>query len=185
MIIVISGPSGVGKSTVVSRLLETMEGIEASISVTTRSIRGDEEDGVEYFFTSRGDFAKIRDEGQLLEWAEVHGNLYGTSEKFVDERLAEGMSVLLEIDVQGGTKVKVRKPESLLIFIMPPSFEELEKRLRGRDTDGDEVIRQRLANARREMEYSSKYDYRVVNGDLDKCVGEIREIITSGRVAGR
>ncbi|MCK4537950.1 MAG: guanylate kinase [Candidatus Krumholzibacteria bacterium] len=185
MIIVISGPSGVGKSTVVSRLLETMEGIDRSISVTTRKLRGDESDGVEYFFTSREDFVKIRDEGKLLEWAEVHGNLYGTSEEFVDGRLGEGRSVLLEIDVQGGMKVKARKPESMLIFIMPPSFEELEERLRGRETDDDEVIRQRLANANRELGYSSKYDYRVVNGDLDECVGEIRDIITSGSGVGR
>jgi guanylate kinase len=180
MIIVISGPSGVGKSTVASRLLDTMQGIDRSISFTTRDIRGKEKKGVEYVYASREEFEKIRDEGRLLECADVHGNLYGTSKEFVDGRLAVGRSVLLEIDVQGGLEVKGQRPESMLIFIMPPSLEELEERLRGRETDEEEVIMERLANARREVEEGSKYDYRVVNDDLGECVAEIRDIINSG-----
>ena len=178
MIVVVSGPSGVGKSTVVDEVLERTPGIEKSVSLTTRERRGSERDGVEYRFVDEDEFERIRERGDLLEWAEVHGNLYGTSAEAVDGMLGRGVSVLLEIDVQGGMEVRKKRPGAITIFIMPPSIQELERRLRGRGTDDEEVIRRRLDNARREIEMSGDYDYRVVNGDLEACVEKTREIIT-------
>lgn len=175
----VSGPSGVGKSTVVDLVLERTGGIERSVSVTTRARRGSERDGVEYSFVSMEEFERMRGEGMLLEWALVHGNYYGTSAAQVDGMLAAGSSVLLEIDVQGGMEIKGKRPDALLIFIMPPSMEELERRLRGRKTDGEETIMRRLENARREMESSGQYDHLLVNDDLESCAERARELIVA------
>ena len=177
IIIVISGPSGTGKSTVVRRLLESSPLIVSSVSMTTREPRGSEIDGKDYFFVQEEEFIRKRNAGEFLEWAVVHGNLYGTLTSFVDEKLGEGNDLLLEIDVQGGLSVKEKRPEALMVFLMPPSWEELEKRLRGRGTDSEDVIVERLRNARNEMEYAERYDNRVINDSVERCVSEIAEII--------
>jgi guanylate kinase len=176
-LVVVSGPSGAGKSTVVDRMLERSSRLVASVSVTTRPPRGDERDGVDYFFVSREEFERRREAGAFLEWAEVHGNLYGTPGAFVARMLEEGMSVVLEIDVQGGMLVRDSHPEAVLIFLMPPGFEALRERLRGRATDDAEVISRRLENARREISYYGRYDYIVVNDEIDRCVDDCLAIV--------
>ncbi len=181
IIIVISGPSGAGKSTVVRRLLELSPSISPSVSVTTRKPRGSEIDGKDYFFVTEEEFIRKRDAGEFLEWAVVHGNLYGTLTSFIDAKLGEGSDLLLEIDVQGGLSIKEKRPGAVMIFLLPPSWEELEKRLRGRGTDSADVIAERLRNARSEMEYADKYDIRVVNDSVERCVSEISEIVESRR----
>jgi guanylate kinase len=182
--VVISGPSGVGKSTVARMVLERSPGMVRSVSLTTRRPRGGDVDGEDYIFVSPEEFAAKRDAGKLLEWAEVYGNLYGTEAEQVDGRLAEGKSVLLEIDVQGGRSVKEARPGAILIFLMSPSEEVLEDRLRGRKTDDEETVLRRLENAKRELEESSHYDHVVVNDDLERCVGEVMEVIRSDSRSG-
>ena len=176
-LLVFSGPSGVGKSTVVDRVLKHIPNFVSSVSVTTRPPRGAEKDGVDYFFVTRDEFERRREAGELLEWAEVHGNLYGTPAAFVAKKLAEGVNVILEIDVQGGMSVKDRYPEAVLIFLFPPDLETLRARLDGRATDCDEVIRRRLENAARELEYFNKYDYIVINDEVGHCAEECLAII--------
>ncbi len=184
LIVVISGPSGVGKSTIAQTVLEKAPGLVRSVSLTTRDPRPGDVDGEDYHFVSPEEFAARRDEGGLLEWAEVHGNLYGTELRQVERQLAGGRSVLLEIDVQGGRSVKTARPGAVLIFLLPPSDEVLETRLRGRGTDDEDVILKRLANARRELESAEYYDYRVVNNDLDGCVSEVLGIIRAESMKG-
>jgi guanylate kinase len=133
--------------------------------------------GVDYFFVTREEFERRRDAGELLEWAEVHGNLYGTPAGFVAASLAEGVNVLLGIDVQGGTNIKERHPDAVLVFLAPPDLETLRERLRARATDDDAVIRRRLENAKREMEYFNRYDYVVINDDVDRCSDDCLAII--------
>ena len=176
-LVVVSGPSGAGKSTVVDRVLKRSSRLVASVSITTRPPRGEERDGVDYFFVARDEFERRRDAGAFLEWAEVHGNLYGTPAAFVSRTLDEGMSVILEIDVQGGMLVRDRHPEAVLIFIMPPGLEALRERLRGRATDEDEIIRRRLEGAARELSFYGRYDYIVVNDDIERCADDCAAII--------
>jgi guanylate kinase len=179
-LIVVSGPSGVGKSTVVEGLLERSSKLVLSVSLTTRPPRKGEREGEEYRFVSRDQFLAARDAGELLEWAEVHEYLYGTPIAFVERTLAGGdRNVLLEIDVQGGLTVKEKMPCAVLIFLLPPSFAELERRLRGRATDEDEVIRRRLRNANKELSYYHYYDYLVVNDDVHTCTEHVLGIVAS------
>jgi len=176
-LVVVSGPSGVGKSTIVDRVLGRFPDIVASVSVTTRPPRGGERDGFDYFFVTREEFEKRRDAGDFLEWAEVHGNLYGTPAAFVENRLAEGTSVILEIDIQGGMSVRGRFPGAVLIFLVPPDLGTLRARLDGRATDDESVIRRRLENAKRELSLLDGYDYIVVNDDVERCAEDCLSII--------
>jgi len=174
---VISGPSGAGKSTIVGKLLELAPDLVLSISYTSRSPRKGEIHGKNYFFISREEFLKKIKENFFLEWAEVHGNLYGTPAEFVLENLEQGHHVILEIDVQGALKIKEKFPEAVLIFIEPPDFKELEERLKKRSTESEEALRIRLENARHEIELAKYYNYRVVNNDIKETATQILRII--------
>lgn len=178
-IVVISGPSGVGKSTIVNRVLELASEFRRSMSLTSRKPRKDDRSGVQYYFVSREEFLKRRDSGELFEWAELYGDLYGTPAAFVEQQLGEGNGVLLEIDIQGGENVKKKRSEAVLIFLLPPSFEELERRLRSRKTDTEEEIARRLEIARKELNNHDMYDYLVVNDVIERCVEDVLSIIRS------
>ena len=178
-LIVLSGPSGVGKSTVIAELLGQRKDIYFSVSFTTRVPRVGEADGVNYNFVDRAEFERMIAAGELLEHAEYVGNYYGTSMRVIEEKLAAGVDVLLDIEVQGAAKVRARCPEAALIFIIPPSFEELERRLRGRNTDSEEVIAGRLQKAREEYRQIPSYDYLVVNDSVSEAAGEIISILTA------
>ena len=174
-----SGPSGVGKGTLVAELRRRVPSLGLTVSATTRSPREGEKDGVSYYFLSEEEFGRRVEAGEFLEWANVHGHRYGTLHSEVDRLFAEGRSVVLEIDVQGGLNVRRVRPDTVLVFIEPPSAEELERRLRGRGTEGEETIRLRLSNAASELEAAASYDVRVVNDDLDRAVGELADLIDS------
>lgn len=176
---VISGPAGAGKGTLVSQVLERADNVWLSISATTRAPRGTEVDGVEYFFYSVEQFERLIEEDGFLEWAQVHGNYYGTPIAPIKQHLEAGDTVILEIDVQGGFQVRKRFPQARLVFIAPPSSEILEQRLRGRGTDSEDSIRLRLANAASEMEASKDYDYVIVNDMLDKATEDVLKVINS------
>jgi len=180
-VIVVSAPSGSGKTTVLARVLRELGGIRFSVSHTTRSPRGAERDGVEYHFVDRAAFARLRDEGGLLEWAEVHGNLYGTGVAEIEKARAAGVDILLDLDVQGAAQVRRRIPDAVTVFVLPPSYEVLERRLRGRGQDDEAAIRRRLAAAGREIGAFENYDYAIVNEDLDACVEELKSIVRAAR----
>lgn len=176
-LIVLSGPSGVGKSTVISELLSERKDIHFSVSFTTRAPRVGEENGVNYNFVERAEFERMIAAGELLEHAEYVGNYYGTSLKVIRDKLDQGVDVLLDIEVQGAAKVREKCPEAVLIFIVPPSFEELSRRLHGRNTDGEEVINGRLQKAREEYKEIRNYDYLVVNDKVPDAAAEIMAIL--------
>lgn len=176
-LLVISGPSGAGKSTVVSKAIEGRDDICFSTSATTRSPRPGEVDGREYFFVSFERFLEMVANNELLEHAEYVANRYGTPRAYVEQRLEEGMNVVLDIEVQGARQVRRQMPEAVLIFIAPPSLEELEKRLRGRGTDTESAIEGRLIRARQEYQEADFYDYLIVNDDLVKAANQLNAII--------
>ena len=178
-LIVLSGPSGVGKSTVIAELLGERKDIYFSVSFTTRSPRVGEADGVNYNFVSREEFERMIAADELLEYAQYVGNYYGTSLKVIQEKLAAGIDVLLDIEVQGAAKVRSKCPEAVLIFIIPPSFEELSRRLHGRATDNEDVIAGRLQKAREEYQQIPNYDYLVVNDKVSTAAEEIVSILTA------
>lgn len=178
-LIVLSGPSGVGKSTVISELLSERKDIYFSVSFTTRAPREGEVNGVNYNFVSREEFERMIRDGELLEYAEYVGNYYGTSLKVIRDYLEQGTDVLLDIEVQGAAAVKAKCPGAVLIFIFPPSLEELAHRLQSRNTDSEEVIAKRLERAREECGEILKYDYLVVNDSVIAAVGEITSILTA------
>jgi guanylate kinase len=180
-VIVVSAPSGAGKSTVLTRVLDEMPGLRFSVSHTTRPPRPGERDGVEYHFVDHPTFELLRDDGQLLEWAEVHGNLYGTGLEEHARARAEGVDLLLDVDVQGAAQVREKMPEAVTVFVLPPSYEVLERRLRGRGQDDEATVKRRLAAAGRELHAFQRYDYAIVNDDLDACVEALKSIVRAAR----
>lgn len=177
-LIVLSGASGSGKSTLVDRLLERDDPpLSRSVSSTTRAPRAGEVDSQSYHFLAREEFERARDDGAFLEWAEVHGQLYGTSARVVREALDAGLSLVLVIDVQGAMQVRDRMPDALLIFVHAPDEDTLETRLRDRGTDDEATIQTRLANARDEVALADRYDHQIVNDDLDRAVDALADIL--------
>jgi guanylate kinase len=181
LVVVISGPSGVGKGSVHAGLHGLLEGLETSVSVTTREPRPGERDGVAYQFIDDATFDRMIATDALLEWAEYAGNRYGTPRAPLDAAVASGRTVLLEIEVQGALQVRARLPEALLIFLVPPAFEELERRLRDRGTEDEAKIQARLEVARGEMAARDAFDHVVVNADLDRCTAAVADVIARAR----
>ena len=176
-LIVISGPSGAGKSTVLFKAIEGRKDMCFSTSVTTRNPRPGELDGREYFFVKRERFQEMIENNELLEHAEYVNNCYGTPKEYVQNKMNEGFNVILDIEVQGARQVNEKMPEAVKIFIVPPSMEELAKRLRGRGTDTEEAIEGRLKRARQEYDEATFYDYIIINDDVDTAAAELSAII--------
>lgn len=183
LLVVVTGPSGVGKGTVVGRILASIDDAQRSISVTTREPRAGEVDGVHYHFVDPAGFEKMVADDALLEWAEYAGNLYGTPVDPVDEAVDDGRVVILEIEVTGALQVRQNREEALLVFLQPPSIEELERRLRGRGTESELDVRRRLKVARTEMKSAGLFDVLVVNDDLDDCADQLIRVIRRARSA--
>jgi guanylate kinase len=179
ILVVVSGFSGAGKGTVMKRLMEKYDGYALSVSATTRKPRPGEEDGREYFFRTRDEFEKLIEEDALLEYAQYVENYYGTPRSYVEEQLQAGRNVILEIEIQGAMKIKEKIPEALLVFVTPPTVEELERRLTGRGTETAQVIADRLARAGEEAEGMGQYDYILVNDTVEECVDHLHQIIVS------
>ncbi len=183
VLLILSSPSGAGKSTLTRNLIEQDHGIRLSVSVTTRARRGSEIDNVHYRFIARDDFLEMRERGDLLEWAEVHGNFYGTPRKPVEQALAAGEDMMFDIDWQGTKQiVEKMRADVVSVFILPPSMAELRNRLERRAEDSPEVIARRLANAREEIAQWQAYDYVLVNDDLQRTFGELRAILAAERL---
>lgn len=178
---IVTGPSGAGKGTVLGKLLPAMSDLHYSISATTRAPRPGEIDCVNYYFINKTQFLKMAEQDKFLEYAEYVGNYYGTPSGPVDEMLEKGIDVILEIEVQGALIVKNKRPEAKLVFIIPPSFSDLECRLRTRGSEQEDVIMQRLEKARSEYKMAEKYDYIVVNDEPDRAVDQLRCIIMASR----
>jgi guanylate kinase len=183
LMLVLSSPSGAGKSTIARNLLENDHDLRLSVSVTTRPRRGSEIEGVHYRFVSQREFARLRDSDALLEWAEVHGNFYATPREPVEAAMAEGHDMLFDIDWQGALQLKDKmRADIVSIFILPPSMTELKSRLKRRAEDTEDVIARRLDNARLEIEHWRDYDYVVINRDLDRAFSEVKAIVTAERL---
>lgn len=181
MLFIISAPSGTGKTTLVEKLVKVTDHLKMSRSFTSRPPRGDEVDGVDYNFVSRSRFEQMVAAGEFLEWADVFGNLYGTHAADADKCMQSGDDVVLVIDVQGARKVRARGVEHVGIFVLPPSYQVLEHRLRGRSKDSDEAISRRLQVARDEISAFEEYDYVVINDELDACVERMKGIVLAER----
>jgi guanylate kinase len=181
LMIVLSSPSGGGKTTIARRLLKNDKNIIRSISCTTRKPRRGEKNGRDYFFTSPTQFKSMAARKDFLEWARVHGQLYGTPRHWVEKQMNEGKDVLFVIDVQGGRAIKSKNPAALLIFLKPPSFKVLKERLEGRQSEDPSGLKIRLENARKEMREGRRYDYRVLNDSLNKAVSDVAKIIKNAR----
>jgi guanylate kinase len=184
-LLVLSGPSGAGKGTLVDRLVAVRPDCVFSISATTRPRRSNEEEGVQYEFVGREEFERRRSAGLFLEWAEVHGHYYATPARFVDEGVRAGRVVVLDVDVQGGASVRRARPDAVSVFIYPPSVEALRKRLLGRKTDTPEVVERRLQNAPGELKQYREYDYLVVNDELEPSVARLVSIVDAERARVR
>ena len=181
-LIVVAAPSGAGKSSLVKALLELDSHLAVSVSHTTRPPRGQEQNGREYWFISEPEFRQMADRGDFFEWAEVHGNLYGTSRRAIDARLARGEDVVLEIDWQGALQIKQLFAHAVLIFILPPSWGELRQRLNRRGEDPPEVIAQRMANARTEVAQARHFDFVIINGLFETALFDLKTVVHSQRL---
>jgi guanylate kinase len=182
LLLALSAPSGTGKTTLARRLVKEVPGAEFSVSVTTRERRRTERPGVDYHFVSPRTFDRKIDRGELLEWAEVHGHFYGTPRGPAERALASGGLVVFDIDVQGGRSIQRTYPEAVLVFLLPPSLRELERRLRLRGTDGSDTIRRRMLTARAEIEQGlAAYDYVVVNDEVDRAFHDLKAIVIAER----
>jgi guanylate kinase len=181
--LVLSSPSGAGKSTIARNLIESDQGFELSVSVTTRPRRGSEIDGIHYHFRTQREFEILRDNHELLEWAEVHGNFYATPREAAEKAMAEGRDMLFDIDWQGAMQLKEKmRGDIVSIFILPPSMKELKARLKRRAEDQEAAIETRLKNARTEIEHWTEYDFVVLNDDLDRAFSEVRAIVSAERL---
>ncbi len=182
---ILSAPSGTGKTTIVKKVMQETGSLAFSISHTTRSPRKGEKDGVDYHFVTVDEFKAMRDQDLFLEWAEVHGNFYGTSRPAVLKQLEQGVDVILDIDVQGAAIITAdKKVDAVSIFVAPPSLDELERRLRGRGTESDETITVRLGNAAKEMSCAGVYNYLVINDDLDVAATTLQAVLIAERSRG-
>lgn len=179
---IVAAPSGAGKTTLVKKTLACENEVRLSISYTTRAPRPGEVDGREYHFVDVDTFRGMIAAGDFLEWAEVHGNFYGTSKTWIEGRIGEGCDVLLEIDWQGAQQVRRLFPEAIGIFVLPPSLEELERRLTGRGTDSHETIARRLAAAQAEMRHVGEFDYAIINDSLEQALDDLRSILRASRL---
>ncbi len=179
VLVVISGPSGVGKTTIIKALLSRRDDVIFSVSCTTRPKRPGEVHGRDYFFITEEEFKSMVEREEFLEWAEVHGYLYGTPRRFIDKAMKEGKNVLLDIDVQGAMKVMETFKEGVFIFIAPPSVKALEERLRKRKTESEDKIRRRLEDAKWELGFIEKFQYLIINEELDRAIYELDSIITA------
>jgi guanylate kinase len=185
LLFVVSAPSGTGKTTVVERLVQVFPDLALSRSYTSRAMREGEKDGVDYNFITRERFEAMIADDAFLEWADVFGNLYGTAKADAERELATGRDLVLVIDVQGARQVRAHGAHTVGIFVLPPSFDALEQRLRGRSKDSEEAIRKRLATARREIRAVAEYEYVIVNDELDACVDRLRAIVLAERARPR
>lgn len=179
LLLVLSGPSGVGKDAVLTELESVYPRAVRCVTTTTRGRRDYERDGVDYNFITIGEFRERAERGEFLEYAEVHGNLYGTPRKWVDEKLTQGADIVLKIDVQGGLSVKRAMPEAVTVFLVPPSLDELERRLRSRNSESEDAIARRLLNARKELDQIRHYDYIVENRVVDRAAEELKAIFVA------
>jgi guanylate kinase len=180
ILFVISAPSGAGKTTIVRKVISQLPGVNLSVSCTTRDRRPEEQDGIDYFFITRDEFSTMEQEGKFIEWAQVHGDLYGTPRANV-EKLQHGEDLVLEIDTQGARKIREEFHDGVLIFILPPSLEVLGERLRSRGGDSEEAIQARLRNAQKELDQMGWYDYIVVNTEIEEATRELASIIIAER----
>ena len=179
---IVTAPSGAGKTTLVSGLLDRDPMVRLSVSYTTRAPREGEVDGRHYHFVDVATFRALRDKGQFLEWAEVHSNYYGTSKAWLEAQVRSGKDILLEIDWQGAQQVRKAFPEAVGVFILPPSLEELERRLRGRGTDSEDVIARRVLGARGEMRHVAEFDYVIINEDLPAALDDLVAVVRASRL---
>ena len=182
---IVSAPSGSGKTTLLQHLLRSFNDLKFSVSHTTRPPRPGETEGVEYYFTDRGAFMRMADRGEFLEWAEFSGHLYGTTRAFVAQQIGAGRDVILDIDVQGAKQVKTAITEATAIFVLPPSFEELKRRLKDRMLESDDVIGRRLEIAKREILFYRDYDYIIINDVLDQSIRLLESIVRAGTATPR
>ncbi len=180
-LIIVSAPSGAGKTTLCQEVLLRLKGIAKSISSTTRSPRVGEKHGIDYFFVTESEFKKMISDKHFAEWANVHGHCYGTDKKFIEENMKKGIDVLLNIDVQGGVQLKKQYPDAIMIFVHPPSLEELENRLQRRQLDSPQTIKVRLLEAQKELNAASEYQYHVTNDDFSKALSRLTRLIESAR----